>query len=107
MLRQLFRRDPAKKAVSTPPVSPKDLFVSATGAPFVPAPLRTIQEVNMKTAEYIAAQHLIMLEAGDPEEARLLLGDAGEYLSQLGGPRWPKTADEIYQWCAARRAGEV
>lgn len=72
-----------------------------------PLPTRTIQEINMKTAESIAFQSLQAAEGGDDEEARLLLGDAGEFLAQIGGPLRPQSADEIYQWCAARRAGEA
>lgn len=104
MLRQLLGRMSAKTAAHSAPITP---LVDTKGKPIVPAPLRTIQNTNMKTAEYIAVQSLIVSEAGDPDEAKALLGDAGEFLSQLGGPRWPQSADEIYQWCAAKRAGEV
>lgn len=61
----------------------------------------------MRRAEWHAFRSQQLDAAGDPFEAREHLKDAGEFLSQLGGPRWPKTAEEIYQWCAARRALEV
>jgi hypothetical protein len=64
------------------------------------------EAVQMATAEWHAARSQLCEAAGDPYEAREHLKDAGEFLVQIGGPRWPKEAGEIYQWCAGRRALE-
>ncbi len=64
------------------------------------------QKVLMRTAEWHAARSQLCEVAGDPEEAREHLKDAGEFLAQIGGPLRPQSAGEIYQWCAGRRALE-
>ena len=92
---KLFRRSAPVPPASAPVVSVK------------PLPLRSIQECNMKTAEWHAFRSLQLAEIDDMLEAREHLRDAGEFLAQIGGPRWPQSAEEIYQWCATRRALEA
>lgn len=93
-------------------------FVDFTPVPpdpeWKPAPLNesTHQGVNppeliMRTAEWHAFQAQRIERSGDELEALEHLKDAGEFLAQVGGPLRPKSAEEIYQWCAARRALEV
>lgn len=60
----------------------------------------------MKGAERHAFHSQQLEAAGDEYEARLHLGDAAEYLSQIGGPSRVQSAEEVYQFCAARRASE-
>jgi len=98
----LFTRAKTKPRDEAPPA-----LVTASGAPLAPAPLRTVLETTMKWAEERAFRSQMCDAAGDPEEARALLGDAGEILSQIGGPRRPQSAGEVYEWCGAKRAGEV
>lgn len=100
--RLLSRRTP--EALKRPPAPEPQQPLALVG--LTPVRAQKVQEVNMKTAEWHAFRSQQLELAGDPLEARLHLGDAGEFLWQIGGPRWPKTAEEIYQWCAARRAGE-
>ena len=102
MLGLFTRTKPRPPRDATPPA-----LITASGAPLKPAPLRTVLETNMKTAEWHAFHSQMQEAAGNDDEAVAHLGDAGEFLSQIGGPRWPKSAGEIYEWCGAKRAGEV
>lgn len=68
---------------------------------------RVRDEAAMRTAEWHAFHSMQLEAAGDPCEAREHLKDAGDFLAQIGGPCQPKSAEEIYQWCAARRALET
>jgi hypothetical protein len=61
----------------------------------------------MDTARWHAFKSLQFDEAGEPEEARAHLQDAGEFLAQIGGPARPESAEAIIQWCAAREVGEA
>lgn len=89
-----FRRPPAQPAPAAEPPKRPDY-----GAAY--------ERSALDTARWHAFRSLQLDVSGDPEEARHHLGDAGEYLAHVGGPRWPKTAEEVYQWCAAREAREV
>lgn len=105
---KLFSRRPA--AVAPPTVFPAPAITRTL--PLCrpdnrPSPLKGFAEITMKTAETAAFRALQHEESGDHVEAKAYLNDAGEFLSQLGGPRKPESADAVYQWCAARRAGEV
>lgn len=92
----LFRRTVAAPA-------PSDVAVRTKHGTFT----RAQQQMAIETARWHAFQSLRQDEAGDVEEARLHLVDAGEFLAQIGGPLRPESAEAIYQWCAAREAGEV
>jgi hypothetical protein len=67
---------------------------------------RAREDLIMKGAEWHAFQSQRVEAAGDHLESRLHLQDAAEYLTQVGGPNHVQSAEEIYQYCAARRAGE-
>ena len=103
MLSRLFnRRTP--EALKRPPTPPPEL-----PAPLIvirPVRLDKVAELNMKTAEWHAFRSQQLELAADPIEAAMHLADAGEFIGPLGGPRLPQSAEEVYQWCAARRAGE-
>lgn len=64
------------------------------------------QAIILKTAEWHAFRALQVAYAGDEEEARLHLKDAGEFLAQIGGPANPKTAEEVFTFAADRQVGE-
>jgi hypothetical protein len=66
-----------------------------------------LQTSILATAWWHAFRSLQLDAAGDPDEARAHLLDAGEFLAQIGGPARPESAEAIFQWCAAREVGEA
>lgn len=66
-----------------------------------------LQQSMIATAKAIAFHSMQVELNGDHEEARALLGDAGEFLARIGGPRRPASAEAIYRWCADREVGEA
>lgn len=58
-------------------------------------------------AEYHAFQARMRLAAGEHVNARHELTDAAEHLRQLGGPARFETPQDVDDWIALKRSGEL